>query len=268
LRILLAEDNVINQKVALRLLGKIGYRADVAANGLEVLEALTRQGYDVVLMDIHMPEMDGLEATQLIRQRWPAKQQPNIIALTADALASNREHYLAQGIDDYISKPIRMDELTRALSRCYPLTIQRRETPELVKSMEPVSPDTKTDEQPDDTIIDIALLRELCGDIGEDSLEVLTELIDIFLTDTPEQLKQLQQAIAEGDHDKTVHLAHTLKSTSATLGARNFSELCRILEIAGQEGQLEEATEKIRLLKLEYEKVKTKLASVAQDVVS
>ncbi len=92
LRILLAEDNAINQKVTLRILERMGYRADVAANGLEVLEALMRQIYDVVLMDVRMPEMDGIEATQLIRQQWPFNQQPRVIALTADALVGDREN--------------------------------------------------------------------------------------------------------------------------------------------------------------------------------
>jgi CheY-like chemotaxis protein len=119
LRILLAEDNLINQKVALRLLSRLGYRADVASNGLEALEALHRQDYDVVLMDIQMPEMDGLEATRRIRRNLPPWRQPRIIALTANALAGDKEKYLAQGMDDYVSKPINVQDLTAALIRCH-----------------------------------------------------------------------------------------------------------------------------------------------------
>lgn len=115
LRILLAEDNLINQKVALRILEKLGYRADIAANGIEVLEALGRQKYDVVLMDVQMPEMDGLEATQCILEQYV--ERPRIIAMTANALEGDREAYLRQGMDDYVSKPIRVPELVAALER-------------------------------------------------------------------------------------------------------------------------------------------------------
>jgi CheY-like chemotaxis protein len=130
LRILLAEDYAVNQKLALRLLAQIGYRADVAANGLEAIQALERQPYDVVLMDVQMPEMDGLEATRQIRARWPSEQghlQPRIIAMTANAMQGDREMCLAAGMDDYVSKPIRVDELVQALARCAPLT--QRQTP-------------------------------------------------------------------------------------------------------------------------------------------
>lgn len=117
LRILLAEDNNVNQKVALQMLKKLGYSADVAANGLEVLQALGRQPYDVVLMDIQMPEMDGFEAASAIRQRWP-KNGPKIIAITAYALEGDRERCIQAGMDNYISKPMQMEELKNALELC------------------------------------------------------------------------------------------------------------------------------------------------------
>jgi signal transduction histidine kinase/CheY-like chemotaxis protein/putative methionine-R-sulfoxide reductase with GAF domain len=116
LRILLAEDNAVNQKLALRLLSQMGYRADVAGNGLEAIEALRRQRYDVVLMDVQMPEMDGLDATRHIRKELPADAQPRIVAMTANVMQGDREMCLAAGMDDYVSKPIRVEELVRALS--------------------------------------------------------------------------------------------------------------------------------------------------------
>jgi CheY-like chemotaxis protein len=120
LRILVAEDNAVNQKVALRLLSHAGYRADVASNGIEAIQALERQTYDVLLMDVQMPEMDGLEATRQIRDRWPEGRRPRIIAMTANAMQGDREACLAAGMDDYVSKPIRVDELVAALDRATP----------------------------------------------------------------------------------------------------------------------------------------------------
>jgi PAS domain S-box-containing protein len=117
LRVLLAEDNVVNQKVALRMLEKLGYRADLAGNGIEVLEALVRQQYDVVLMDVHMPVMDGLQATRKICQRWSASNRPRIIAMTANAMQGDREECIAAGMDDYISKPVQRSDLQTALQR-------------------------------------------------------------------------------------------------------------------------------------------------------
>jgi PAS domain S-box-containing protein len=117
-RVLLAEDNVVNQKVALLMLGRIGFRADVAADGNEVLEALRRQRYDIILMDVQMPEMDGLDASRQVRALWPnAPERPWIIALTANAMQGDREACLSAGMDDYISKPIKTEELTAAMER-------------------------------------------------------------------------------------------------------------------------------------------------------
>jgi CheY-like chemotaxis protein len=116
-RVLLAEDNAVNQKVALLMLRKLGYRADIAHNGQEVLAALERQPYDVVLMDVQMPEMDGLEAAARIVERWPAGVRPWIIALTANAMQGDRERCLAVGMNDYLTKPVRQDEVAAAFAR-------------------------------------------------------------------------------------------------------------------------------------------------------
>ena len=123
LRILLAEDNVVNQKLALRLLQQMGYRADLASNGIEAIESVERQAYDVVLMDVQMPEMDGLEASRRITARLPAARRPRIVAMTANAMQGDREMCHAAGMDDYIAKPIRVDELVTALMN----TAARRE---------------------------------------------------------------------------------------------------------------------------------------------
>jgi CheY-like chemotaxis protein len=120
LRILLAEDNLVNQKLALRLLSQMGYRADVAANGIEAIEAVQRQPYDVVLMDVQMPEMDGLDAARQICARWQPQERPRIVAMTANAMQGDRDMCLAAGMDDYLTKPIRVERLVEALNQVQP----------------------------------------------------------------------------------------------------------------------------------------------------
>jgi CheY-like chemotaxis protein len=120
LRILLAEDNVVNQKLALRILQQMGYRADLASNGLEAVESVGRQIYDVVLMDVQMPEMDGLDAARQICARWQPHERPRIVAMTANAMQGDRDMCLAAGMDDYVTKPIRVDRLVEALNQVQP----------------------------------------------------------------------------------------------------------------------------------------------------
>jgi CheY-like chemotaxis protein len=117
LEVLLAEDNAVNQKVALRFLERLGYRADAVANGLEAVTTLQNRKYDLVLMDLQMPEMDGFEATRQIRRRLPLARQPKIVALTANAMHGDRELCFESGMDDYISKPVKMHEIAEAIRR-------------------------------------------------------------------------------------------------------------------------------------------------------
>jgi CheY-like chemotaxis protein len=119
LRILLAEDNVVNQKLALRILQQMGYRADLASNGIEAIESVERQAYDVVLMDVQMPDMDGLEASRRICARWGREARPRIVAMTANAMQGDRDMCLAAGMDDYLTKPIRVERLVEALNQAH-----------------------------------------------------------------------------------------------------------------------------------------------------
>jgi two-component system sensor histidine kinase/response regulator len=235
LRILLAEDNLINQKVTLRLLERLRYRADIAANGFEVLEALQRQPYDVVLMDVQMPEMDGLEATRLIRQRLPAGRQPYIIALTANAMQGDREKCLEAGMDAYLAKPIRLEDLAQVLQRV-PTRVE-----------EPVRP-----------AINRAALQHFHKMMGEDS-DALGDLIDSFLTEAPKLLRQIREALAAGETSMLQRAAHTLKSNAALFGAEALALLCKELELMAREGALAKAEEKIGQIVQEWKRVQLAL---------
>lgn len=235
LRILLAEDNLINQKVTLRLLERLRYRADVAANGFEVLEALQRQSYDVILMDVQMPEMDGIEAARLIRQRFPPGQQPYIIALTANALQGDREQCLEAGMDDYLAKPIRLEDLAQALQRV-PARVE-----------EPIGP-----------AINREALQRFHEMMGEDS-DALGDLIDGFLTEAPRLLEQIQQALAAGEASVLQRAAHTLKSNAALFGAEALAALCKEVELLAKERALAQVEGMLGQIEQEWRRVQLAL---------
>lgn len=269
LRILLAEDNIVNQKVALHLLQLVGYRADVASNGLEVLEALHRQVYDVVLMDVQMPHMDGLATTRRICQEWSNKEadgrgiiRPRIIAMTANAMQGDTEECLQAGMDDYISKPIRVEELIQALSKCQPqegirdwvLGIREDgKTQEVQQSAVVLEP------SPLISGIDAKVLQSFREMVKENVDEILVEMIDCYLEDAPKQLNAIATAITQGDAKQLRLAAHTLKSSSLTLGATTLSHLCKELESTSRNGHTEGGASKIPQLEAEYEKVKIAL---------
>jgi CheY-like chemotaxis protein len=276
LRILLAEDNATNQKLALRLLERMGYHADVVANGLEAVSALKRQLYDVVLMDVQMPEMDGLEATRQIRREWPAACQPHVIAMTANAMQGDREMCLAAGMDDYVSKPIRIEELVGALSKSRPLDLEGgEEVAEAWDSTRPqdaegiaeatASPPVDTSALvPDRTILDPTALENLLAVVGGE-FGYLAELIDSFLEEAPQLLGDLEQFVEDGDAAGVRRVAHSLKSNGADFGATTFSELCRELEMVGKSGELEGAADLSAQIMAEYKNVEEALTAVRRE---
>ncbi len=221
LRILMAEDNAVNQKLAVRLLEKLGYHADVAGNGLEVIDAVKRQPYDVIFMDVQMPEMDGLEATRMICDLWKNKTlRPSIIAMTANAMQDDRERCLEAGMDEYISKPVRFDELIDALESC-----QRRA--ELPAPSPPRVAETQT-------MLDEKVREKFRELMGENADEFFIELVDLYLAESPKLVEELRAAIRERDADRLVHAAHSLKSSSVNLGARSLSDRLTELEMLGR----------------------------------
>ena len=258
LRILLADDNMVNQKVALNILKRLGYRADVAANGLEVIAALKRQPYDVVLMDIQMPEMDGVEATEHIRQQWAKEQQPYIIALTADALLGDREKYLAAGMDDYISKPINLNQLIEALERCQ-AHINQTDTPVNMRAKAPPETNITTT-----SAVDLARLTSLKEALGQENSPIMAELIAMFLTQAPRLLADIQENL-NLDKVKDLHrAAHTLKANAAQFGAYKLEQLCAELEHLAQLETLENTSIIVAKAIEEYQQVKIVLETEEQ----
>jgi signal transduction histidine kinase/DNA-binding response OmpR family regulator/HPt (histidine-containing phosphotransfer) domain-containing protein/PAS domain-containing protein len=282
LRILLAEDNVTNQKLALRLLERMGYHADVAGNGLEVLEALNRQRYDVVLMDVQMPEMDGLEATRKLRRELPEMQQPRVIAMTANAMQGDREMCLVAGMDDYLSKPIRIPELVDALSQSRPLAtgqppkaprVPADRTEQVGASPDPVPergeenapmPSDAPDSPSSMAVLDPKVLDDLISMLGGE-FAYLVELIDSFLEDAPQLLAELGQYIKDGDSAGVRRVAHSLKSNGADFGARTFSDLCRDLEMMAKSGKIDRVTELSDQILVEYSKVERSLRALRSE---
>jgi CheY-like chemotaxis protein len=250
LRILLAEDNVINQQVALSFLERLGYRADVAANGLEALQSLRRQPYDVVLMDVQMPEVDGLEATRRIRQEFAAEAQPRIIAMTANPMREDREACLVAGMEDYIGKPVQVGELVAALSKCQPrLPKVPRKRSQVVAApaagtlaMEPSRPvpvGPEPVEAAPPQVLDPGALKQLRAALGKQADRMLPGLIEGFYDDVDRLLGELRQALEQGQAGDLRRAAHSLKSGSATFGATALSAVARELEYLARDGVLE-----------------------------
>jgi CheY-like chemotaxis protein/HPt (histidine-containing phosphotransfer) domain-containing protein len=259
LQILVAEDNATNQKLALQMLQRLGYRADIAGNGLEVLEALARQRYDVVLMDVQMPEMDGLEATQRIRRQWPGELGPHIIAVTANALPQEREVCLAAGADDFVSKPIRVEALVNALQRC-----RLGEEKPGVELEDPNPELNGVKETPPENVLDPKALNNLEAMIGGDST-FLAALIDSFLKDGPQLLFQMHQALEKTKPADLKLAAHTLKSLANNFGATRLAKLCKELENLGQAGVLSETAVQIEQTEKEYEQVRIALETIRSE---
>lgn len=206
-RILVAEDNLVNQKVAIRMLQKLGFGCDVANNGLEAVAAISHRLYDVVLMDCQMPEMDGFEATQEIRSREGADSHTVIIAMTAEAIAGDRERCLNAGMDDYVSKPVQLSSLRKVLEK------YTRPEPE--------------SESP----VDVDRLQEVSG--GDSAFE--RELIELFLPSSLTCVESAEAALQSGNMDQLYREAHSLKGSSSNMGVHRLQELSQSLETAALE---------------------------------
>ncbi len=250
LRILLAEDNAINQKVALRLLERLGYEADIVGDGRQALARLDHAVYDVILMDVQMPEMDGLEASRAICARWAASEHPRIIAMTAEAMQGDREKSLAAGMDDYIVKPVTLDRLAAALAKCRPWAAAPAAGAAAV-------PPIEKQKIAAGTALDRDVLHQLREDLGGPA--ALREVIRSFLDQTPSVLSALRDAAARADVPSIRRAAHMIKGTSSTLGARELSEQCAEIERVGQTGCIADAGSRVIAIEASYRTIEAAL---------
>jgi CheY-like chemotaxis protein/HPt (histidine-containing phosphotransfer) domain-containing protein len=247
LRVLMADDNAINQKVGLSVLQKLGYRADVANNGTEVMRALEQKPYDVLFLDVQMPEMDGLECVRQICSRWTRDKRPVVIAMTGNALMGDREKCLAAGMDDYISKPVRISELQSALERWGPTKSRKFDTNYFLRHPHSLS----------SGLLDEGIIGELRLIPPTEGVSMLCELIDLFLASAPARITQIYEFAS--DPQKLAFHAHALKSMSLNLGCIRIIELTQRLEDLGRAGDLKVAPDLIRELEASFSQTKAQL---------
>ena len=243
------------QKVTVKLLEKLGYRADVAANGREAVEAFERGRYDIILMDCSMPEMDGFDAARAIRAT-EAGARTAIIAMTANALEGDREKCIAAGMDDYIAKPVDRSELAHKLARWSTTTMVG------VSSLDdPTPPENGTPS------IDATRLAELAELSDDDDSQWMNTLITKFLRDSETRLVQLQAAAETGDPGTLKDIAHSLKGSAWNMGAGKMANHAQRLQLMGQSGTLDGAAEAIARLKEELSLVRAQLTAAAKEFV-
>jgi len=261
LRVLLCDDNSVNQKVAARLLQQMGYKADIAGNGLEALAAFERQAYDLVFMDVMMPEMGGLEATRAIRERQARRSEfPNfkspiiIVAMTASAMQGDREKCIEAGMDDYLSKPVRPEDIRAIIERWGQQAVAEA-VPAAVAEVLPVNGVTAAPAAPAEEAVDMDRLM----DFTEGSIDSLRELVTLYLNQTGGQLEQLDAALQSGNAAEVRRLAHSCAGASATCGMRRLVPLLRELEHRGFENRLAGALELCQQAAREFETVRAYL---------
>jgi CheY-like chemotaxis protein len=285
LRILLAEDNRVNQKVAISILRQMGYRADVAANGLEVLDALARQPYDLILMDVQMPEMDGLQATKVICEKYAhfPHLKPWIIAMTANAMQGDREICLGAGMNNYLTKPLRIEELGMALEA----------TPALNQVFSPTSLNTSLDSHPvhnhhinhvnynninqnninqnnattapnmkqtleNSPLLSQPELDDMINNFCAGDQQLILTVVHSYLEESQQLIDRMLQAIADENSEALFRAAHSLKSSSRFMGALSLADLCEKLEKIGYNQQMTNLSDQVSIVTTTY--TNTKLA--------
>jgi CheY-like chemotaxis protein/HPt (histidine-containing phosphotransfer) domain-containing protein len=256
-RVLVVDDNTVNQKVAVRQLEKLGCRTDVAANGREAVDVLCRLAYDLVLMDCQMPEMDGFAATAAVRQgeAGTGRHVP-IIAMTANALQGDRERCLAAGMDDYLSKPVQSEALLAMVQKWVPSLAEA-----VFQPPSPAAPTPPVARAVQAPALDLAIFAALQA-LGDDDPLFLPGIIEQFVHDAAAHLATLHLAADTGDARTLERTAHTLKSISATLGATGMTALCGELQKLGRADSLTGAAACIEQLGCECARVQQALTQI------
>lgn len=274
-KILLAEDNQVNRKVALIILKKLGYHPEVAENGEEALNRLKEEPFDTVLMDIHMPVMDGKEATRQIRALLPPEQQPRILALTANPQEAGGQSLQSIGMDGFVSKPIKREALLTALKETARPTEALLWKPEAQAS--PKKPPGEAGSSPEGASVKGqnagSLNRELLARTTQlmGTSEAMTEIIDIFLRDTPDQITDLEVSLKGQTPEyrsRCRRIAHTLKSTALQVGAERLSDRCAQLERLASSGPIANPEARFLLLKKEYARVSEHLKAYRKELIA
>lgn len=249
-KVLLVEDNNVNQMVASRMLQRIGFNADIASNGKEAVDAVESITYDIVFMDISMPEMDGLTACSVIRASETIKRQPIIIAMTANAMHGDRENYLKVGMDDYVSKPVNIEDLKAVISKWTEKISFEKQT-ENRKTIESSVELKFIDEKK------ISFLQDLKS---ESDLNFFKEMLDIYLREIPKNINSIRNSIFQNNHDHLRFYVHKLKGSSLTLGIESVLESFRILEDMALDNNISE--ESLRVFKTVSERFDTILEEI------
>jgi CheY-like chemotaxis protein/HPt (histidine-containing phosphotransfer) domain-containing protein len=234
LRILIAEDNVVNQKVAVQLLERIGYRADVVANGYEVIEAVKKFSYDIIFMDLLMPEMNGLSASSIIRERCRGGNCPKIIAMTANAMKEDKDKCLAAGLDDFIAKPIRMDELQKTILH-WGEAIHQQQSKTIFHPVLNLK-NCFVEES------DLAFIKDISS--AADAA-FFVELIEAYSAELPLMIKQITSAAENGDFKNLYFYSHKLRGSSLTLGVKSIAGICDEIELGAKEEKLNTRTKEL-----------------------
>ena len=243
MRILVAEDNIPNQKLLFMMLTKMGYKVNIVNNGKEAIESLQHNKYDIVLMDVHMPEMDGFEATRIIREKEKdSDRHIPIIAITADAMSDDKERCIKAGMDDYISKPVYQEKIIEAIKK---IVFNKEEG-------------TVNIPVPDQSIFDMAALMKRL-DIDE---KLVREIMDVYLNDTPIQLSRLKEYFKISDFLSIERCAHSIKGASANFCVGTINKTAQDIELAAKQGNLEMIKTLIDNVEDQFEELKRMLIEI------